>query len=67
VTGLLATLGAVSREPPEVVIIGAEVGEIRTFAPELSPPLRAAVPVVVRLVLRECDVVSRGPEAPPTD
>ena len=42
------------REPPDVVLIGAEVGEIRTFTDRLSPRLEAAVPIAVRLVLREC-------------
>jgi hydrogenase maturation protease len=49
-TSLLAALPTVSCE---IVIVGAEVGEIRPFAPGLSPPVRAAVPAAVRLVLRE--------------
>lgn len=53
VRSLLAALEAVSAEPPEIVVIGAEVGEIRPFSDRLSPPLQAAVPEAVRLVLRE--------------
>ena len=53
ITSLLAALAAVSREPPEIVVIGAEVGEIRPFAERLSPALEAAVPEAVRLILRE--------------
>ena len=49
VSSLLAAL----REPPEVVVIGAEVGELRTFTDRLSPPLQAALPTAVDLVLRE--------------
>jgi hydrogenase maturation protease len=53
IPSLLAALAAVSPEPPEVVVIGAEVGEISPFTDRLSPPLEAAVPEAVRLVLRE--------------
>ena len=38
---------------PEVVLIGAEIGEIRRFTDELTPPLRAAIDRAVRLVRRE--------------
>src|SRR5262245_53185824 len=50
-TALPATLGA--REMPEVVLIGAEIGEVRRFGDELTPPLRAAIGRAVRLVRRE--------------
>jgi hydrogenase maturation protease len=50
----VASLLAALREPPEVVVIGAEVGELRTFTDRLSPPLQAALPTAVDLVLREC-------------
>jgi hydrogenase maturation protease len=53
IAGLLAALGSVAREPPEIVVIGAEVGEITPFAGRLSPPVEAAVPEAVRLVLAE--------------
>jgi hydrogenase maturation protease len=49
-TSLLAAL----REPPDVVVIGAEVGELRMFTDRLSPPLEAAVPTALDLVVREC-------------
>jgi len=63
---LLAALETVAREPPEVVVIGAEVEEIRPFTDALSPALEAAVPVVVRLVLEELrrDGVTARPAAP---
>jgi hydrogenase maturation protease len=50
VTSLLAAL----REPPDVVLIGAEVGELHAFTDRLSRPLEAAVPTAIRMVLREC-------------
>jgi hydrogenase maturation protease len=53
IPSLLAALAAVMRRPPEIVVIGAEVGEISPFTDRLSPPLEAAVPEAVRLVLRE--------------
>jgi hydrogenase maturation protease len=53
VSTLLAALPA-SPERPDIVLIGAEVGEIRPFTERLSPPLRAAVPVAVEWVLLEC-------------
>lgn len=63
VNSLLRALAVLLREPPDVVLIGAEVGEIRTFTDRLSPPLEAALPTAVRLVLRECDVVRTQREA----
>jgi hydrogenase maturation protease len=71
VSGVLAALAAVAREPPEVVLIGAEVGDLHTFTDRLSAPLEAALPTAVRLVLRECSSavrrarVKRGPAAAP--
>jgi len=50
----VARVLAALREPPEVVLIGAEVGDLRTFTDRLSPPLEAAVATAVQLVLREC-------------
>jgi len=49
VTSLLAALDA----QPDVVLIGAEVGELQPFTNRLSPALEAAVPTAVQLVLRE--------------
>jgi hydrogenase maturation protease len=54
VAGVLAALAAVADDPPEVVVVGAEVGEVRAFTDRLSPPLQAALPAAVGLVLREC-------------
>ena len=53
IPSLLAALAAVSPAPPEIVVIGAEVGDIGPFTDRLSPPLEAAVSEAVRLVLRE--------------
>ena len=53
VTSLLAALAAVSPDPPEIVVIAAEVAGISPFTDRLSPPLAAAVPAAVRLVLDE--------------
>jgi hydrogenase maturation protease len=55
VSSLLAALAVVADESPDLVLIGAEVGELRAFTDRLSPPLEAALPTVVRLVLRECE------------
>jgi hydrogenase maturation protease len=52
--GASTVLAALS-DPPDVVLIGAEVGKLRAFSDRLSPPVAAAVPEAVRLVLRECD------------
>jgi hydrogenase maturation protease len=49
----VADLLAALEDPPEVVLIGAEAGELRAFTNRLSPPLEAALPTAVRLVLRE--------------
>jgi len=50
----VASLLAALHDPPEVVLIGAAVGKLRTFTDRLSPPLAAAVPTAIRLVLLEC-------------
>ena len=57
VSGLLAALAVLPHDVPDVVLIGAEVSEIRTFSDRLSAPLEAALPTAVRLVLLECGVV----------
>ena len=58
-TSLLEALSGLSGERPEVIVIGAQIGEIRTFTDQLSPALRAAVPAAVDLVMRECSVPAR--------
>jgi hydrogenase maturation protease len=50
--GVGAVLAAL-HEPPDVVLVGAEVGEVHAFTDRLSAPVEAAVPEAVRLVLRE--------------
>ena len=50
--GVASLLAALPR-PPEIVLIGAEVGEIHPFTDGLSPALAAAVPAAVRLVVAE--------------
>jgi len=52
--GLLAALPAVCSDPPEVVVIGAQVGSVRAFTEGLSPRLQDAVPAAVAMVVREC-------------
>jgi hydrogenase maturation protease len=54
----VASLLAALPDPPEVVVIGAEVGEIQPFTDRLSAPLETAVPAAVRLVEAEFE---RGP------
>jgi hydrogenase maturation protease len=41
------------RAMPEVVVIGAEVGEIHPFTDRLTPPLEAALNRAIRLIQRE--------------
>jgi hydrogenase maturation protease len=41
------------RAMPEVMIIGAEIGDVCRFTDELTPPLRAAIDRAARLVRRE--------------
>jgi hydrogenase maturation protease len=59
VSGLLAALGD---RGPEVVIVGAEAGEVRPFGDGLSAPLAAALPEVIRLVVRECATDATPPQ-----
>jgi hydrogenase maturation protease len=42
------------RDIPEVVVIGAEAGEIEPFTNRLSAALEAALEPVVELIAREC-------------
>ena len=51
--GVASLLAALAPKAPEIVVIGAEVGEVRPFTDRLSPALVAAVPEAVRLVLAE--------------
>ena len=51
---LHAALRAASTDPPELVLIGAEIEDVQAFTSELSPPVLAAVPAAAQLVLREC-------------
>jgi len=41
------------RARPEIVVIGAEIGEVRRCTDELTPPQEAAIDRAVRLVRRE--------------
>jgi hydrogenase maturation protease len=56
VNHLLAAMKAAfaGRDTPEVVVIGAEVGEIDPFTDRLSPALEAALEPVVGLIIHEC-------------
>jgi len=56
VNHLLAAMKAAfaGRDTPEVVVIGAEVGEIDPFTDRLSPALEAALEPVVGLIICEC-------------
>ena len=64
---LLTALPVVFRgQPmPEIVLIGAEIDEIRRFTDELTPPLRAAIDTAVRLVCREITGHAPGRLTPP--
>jgi hydrogenase maturation protease len=55
VAHLLTALPVVfeGRPRPEIVVIGAEIGEVRRFTDELTPPQEAAIERAVRLVRRE--------------
>ena len=44
---------------PEIVLIGAEIDEIRRFTDELTPSVRAAIDGAVRLVWRE--IIGQAP------
>jgi len=52
--GLSAMLAVLPADRPEVVIIGAQVGDVQAFTDALSAPLRAAVPAAVAMVVDEC-------------
>jgi Ni,Fe-hydrogenase maturation factor len=39
---------------PELVLIGAEIGQITPFTATLSPPVAAAMTQAVKLVMLEC-------------
>ena len=39
---------------PELVLIGAEIGQIAPFTTVLSPPVAAATTQAVKLVMLEC-------------
>jgi hydrogenase maturation protease len=56
VNHLLAAMAVAfaGREAPEVVLIGAEAGEIDSFTDRLSPALEAALNPAVDLIAREC-------------
>ena len=56
-SSLLAALPAVAGPPPEVVVIGAQVGSARAFTDALSAPLQSVLPAAVAMVLRECRAV----------
>jgi hydrogenase maturation protease len=53
-SSLLAALPAVATRPPEVVVIGAQVGSVQAFTEALSAPLQNALPAAVAMVVREC-------------
>jgi hydrogenase maturation protease len=57
VNHLLAAMKAAfaGRDTPEVVVIGAEVGEIDPFTDRLSPALEAALELVVDLIIHEVE------------
>ena len=48
------TVAFAGRDIPNVVVIGAEVGEIDPFTNRLSAALEAALEPVVELIRREC-------------
>jgi hydrogenase maturation protease len=58
-----ALLIALASQPPALVLIGAEVGEISPFTTELTPLVAAAVPQAVKLVARECTRGCKRPTA----
>jgi hydrogenase maturation protease len=59
---LLTALPAVwgGRDLPEMVLIGAQIGEVHRFRDELTPPLQAAIDKAVRLVQREISGYAPG-------
>ena len=60
VENLLAALCAQPQQPPEIVLIGAEVGYVSAFTDRLSEPLQAALPTAVDLVISEVDARAGG-------
>ncbi|HET8677067.1 MAG TPA: hydrogenase maturation protease, partial [Blastocatellia bacterium] len=48
------TVAFAGRDIPDVVVIGAEAGEIDPFTNRLSAALEAALDPVVELIVREC-------------
>jgi hydrogenase maturation protease len=48
------TIAFAGRDIPEVIVIGAETGEIDPFTNRLSAALEAALEPVVELIAREC-------------
>jgi len=56
VNDLLAAMTAAfaARDVPEVVVIGAEAGEIHPFTDRLSAAVEAAIDPAIDLILREC-------------
>jgi hydrogenase maturation protease len=57
-TALPAVLGG--RALPEMVLIGAQIGEVCRFRDELTPPLQAAIDKAVCLVWREISEYAPG-------
>jgi hydrogenase maturation protease len=57
-TALPAILGG--RALPEMVLIGAQIGEVCRFHDGLTPPLQAAIDKAVRLVQREISGYAPG-------
>ena len=56
VENLLAALPAAfpNRTMPELVLIGAEIGQIAPFTTLLSPAVAAAISQAVNLIMLEC-------------
>ena len=50
---LLAALAEVSEHPPEVVVIGVQVGTVQAFTDALSAPVQDVLPAAVAMVVRE--------------
>ena len=53
-SSLLAALSEVSSHPPEIVVIGAQVGRVRALSEALSAPLQSVLSAAVEMVVREC-------------
>lgn len=55
VTHVIAYLSAASASaPPEIVLVGAEIGDVVPFTGVLTPEVGAAIDPTLREVLREC-------------